>query len=100
VVVLVLDNDGGGIFEFLPQAAHRDVFEEVFATPLGMRMEDVAALYGLDFVLATERSYLEDALRRAFAAGRPTMVCARFTRQTSVEGHRACWRAAAAAVEG
>ena len=36
-VIVVLDNNGGGIFDFLPAAAHRDVFEEVFATPLDRR---------------------------------------------------------------
>src|SRR5262249_22931165 len=52
-VIVVLNNDGGGIFSFLPQAEHRDVFEELFGTPLGRRLEDVARLYGLAYHEAT-----------------------------------------------
>jgi 2-succinyl-5-enolpyruvyl-6-hydroxy-3-cyclohexene-1-carboxylate synthase len=94
-VVVVLDNDGGGIFNFLPQAEHGDVFEELFGTPLGLRLEDVAQLYDLDFCPVREAGELPTALRRAFASGRPTLVCARFDRAVSVRGHRACWAAVA-----
>src|SRR5581483_10100340 len=40
-VFVVLDNDGGGIFSFLPQADGRTHFEELFATPQHV---DLAAL--------------------------------------------------------
>ncbi len=94
-VVVVLDNGGGGIFSMLPPAAHEDVFEELFATPLGLRLEAVAALYGLPFELVEEASALTAALRRAFASDAPSLVCVRFDRTASVRGHRACWAAVA-----
>jgi 2-succinyl-5-enolpyruvyl-6-hydroxy-3-cyclohexene-1-carboxylate synthase len=49
VRVVVLDNGGGGIFEFLPQADQvgRDEFEAIFGTPVGLDLERVAALYDL-----------------------------------------------------
>jgi 2-succinyl-5-enolpyruvyl-6-hydroxy-3-cyclohexene-1-carboxylate synthase len=94
-VVVVLDNGGGGIFDFLPPAAHTDVFEELFATPVGLRWEDVARLYDLRFAPAAEPAGLQEALREAFASPQSTMVCARFDRAASVQGHRACWAAVA-----
>jgi 2-succinyl-5-enolpyruvyl-6-hydroxy-3-cyclohexene-1-carboxylate synthase len=94
-VVVVLDNGGGGIFDFLPPAAHTDVFEELFATPVGLRWEDVARLYDLRFAAAAEPAGLQEALREAFASPQSTMVCARFDRAASVQGHRACWAAVA-----
>jgi 2-succinyl-5-enolpyruvyl-6-hydroxy-3-cyclohexene-1-carboxylate synthase len=94
-VIVVLDNDGGGIFEFLPQAEHTDVFEELFATPLGLRLADVARLYGLDFCAVESPDELPAALGSALAAGRPALVAARFGRPASVSGHRACWAAVA-----
>jgi 2-succinyl-5-enolpyruvyl-6-hydroxy-3-cyclohexene-1-carboxylate synthase len=97
-LVVVLDNGGGGIFDFLPPAAHADVFEEVFATPTGLRWEHAARLYGLRFTEATDASALQDALRRALASEGSTMVSARFERRDSVQGHRACWAAVAEAV--
>jgi 2-succinyl-5-enolpyruvyl-6-hydroxy-3-cyclohexene-1-carboxylate synthase len=96
--VVVLDNGGGGIFDFLPAAAHTDVFEEVFATPVGLRWEEVARLYGLRFAEALDPNGLQRALREALRQEGSTLVCARFERKASVQGHRACWAAVAEAL--
>jgi len=100
VVIVVLDNDGGGIFGFLPQAAHPDVFEELFGTPLGLRLEDVARLYDLGFIPVDAVADLGPALSAALAGERSVMVSVRFDRQASVAGHRACWAAVAEALRG
>jgi 2-succinyl-5-enolpyruvyl-6-hydroxy-3-cyclohexene-1-carboxylate synthase len=92
-VVVVLDNDGGGIFNFLPHAEHGDVFEELFGTPLGLDMADVARLYGLDHLPVASADGLTAALRAALGSSRPSLVSARFGRPESVSGHRACWNA-------
>jgi 2-succinyl-5-enolpyruvyl-6-hydroxy-3-cyclohexene-1-carboxylate synthase len=96
--LVVCDNDGGGVFNFLPQAEHKDVFEELFATPLGLDLSQVARLYGLVYSPVTDRSGLEPAIADAIAAPTPTMVAVRFKREDSVTGHRLCWEAAAAAL--
>ena len=97
--LVVCDNNGGGVFNFLPQAEHQDVFEEIFATPLGLDLSQVARLYGLVYSPVTERSGLEPAIADAIAAPTPTMVVVRFKRQDSVSGHRLCWEAAASALK-
>jgi 2-succinyl-5-enolpyruvyl-6-hydroxy-3-cyclohexene-1-carboxylate synthase len=98
-VLVVLDNDGGGIFHQLPQVEHTDVFEELFGTPLGLRLEDVARLYGLAFSLVTRPDELPGALGEAMASSQPGLVCVRFPRERSLAGHRACWEAAASALD-
>ena len=47
--VVVINNDGGGIFEFLPQAEllERSEFEALFGTPSGIEPERLAAVHGL-----------------------------------------------------
>ena len=50
MVIVLVNNDGGGIFSFLPIAEHPDVFERCFGTPHGMRFEPAASLFGLEFV--------------------------------------------------
>ncbi len=97
--VVVCDNNGGGVFNFLPQAEHPDVFEEIFATPLGLDLSQVARLYGLVYSPVSERSGLEPAIADAIAAPTPTMVVVRFKREDSVSGHRLCWEAAASALK-
>jgi 2-succinyl-5-enolpyruvyl-6-hydroxy-3-cyclohexene-1-carboxylate synthase len=98
--LVVCDNNGGGVFNFLPQAEHHDVFEEIFATPLGLDLSQVARLYGLVYSPVSDRSGLEPAIADAVAAPTPTMVVVRFKREDSVNGHRLCWEAAASALKG
>ena len=96
--IVVCDNNGGGVFNFLPQAQHTDVFEEIFATPLGLDFAQVARLYGLVYSPVTDRSGLEPAITDALGAQTSTMVVVRYKREDSVNGHRVCWEAAAAAL--
>jgi len=97
--LVVCDNNGGGVFNFLPQAEHQDVFEEIFATPLGLDLSQVARLYGLVYSPVSDRSGLEPAIADAIAAPTPTMVVVRFKREDSVSGHRLLWEAAASALK-
>jgi 2-succinyl-5-enolpyruvyl-6-hydroxy-3-cyclohexene-1-carboxylate synthase len=97
--IVVCDNNGGGVFNFLPQAEHQDVFEEIFATPLGLDLSQVARLYGLVYSPVSDRSGLEPAIADAIAAPTPTMVVVRMKREDSVSGHRLCWEAAASALK-
>jgi len=96
--IVVLDNDGGGIFGFLPQAEHPDVFEELFGTPLGLRMADVARLYGLAYHEAGAPATLAGVLRHALAGDGVSLVRVPFDRAGSVAGHRACWSAVSVAL--
>jgi 2-succinyl-5-enolpyruvyl-6-hydroxy-3-cyclohexene-1-carboxylate synthase len=59
----VLNNDGGGIFEFLPQAEmiDRDEFESLFGTPSGIDPADLAAAYRLPHRRIESFSELEEA---------------------------------------
>lgn len=44
LLVIVINNDGGGIFSFLPQASLGDTFEPFFATPHGLDFAQASAL--------------------------------------------------------
>jgi 2-succinyl-5-enolpyruvyl-6-hydroxy-3-cyclohexene-1-carboxylate synthase len=61
---VVLDNDGGGIFSFLPQAesTDEDTFEQVFGTPPTSDLARVARGFGLRVFEVTARSELEMGL--------------------------------------
>ena len=47
LVLVVVNNDGGGIFSFLPQAAFAESFERLFGTPTGIDLAKLADVYGL-----------------------------------------------------
>src|SRR5207302_527382 len=49
LTVLCVNNDGGGIFHFLPIAEQRQHFESLFATPHGLDLQGAALLCGAEF---------------------------------------------------
>jgi 2-succinyl-5-enolpyruvyl-6-hydroxy-3-cyclohexene-1-carboxylate synthase len=95
----VVDNDGGGIFSFLPQAEAlaADRFEQLFGTPHGVDLALVAAAHG---VVAIEPATAEDlgAALRAGAAGGVQLVRVRTDRAANVEVHQELHAAVAAAL--
>ena len=60
VVFVVVNNDGGGIFHFLPVREHEPHFTPLFATPHGVEPERIGALFGLPW----ERVDIEDLSRQ------------------------------------
>ncbi|WP_022836787.1 2-succinyl-5-enolpyruvyl-6-hydroxy-3-cyclohexene-1-carboxylic-acid synthase [Salisaeta longa] len=63
VTVVVVNNDGGGIFHFLPIAEHTDVFEPYFGTPHGRSFTHAAATYQLPYAAPATPQALREALR-------------------------------------
>lgn len=59
--MVVIDNNGGGIFSTLPQRGVAG-FEEIFGTPHNLDLQKVAQGFGIETSLVTQRSELIDAL--------------------------------------
>ena len=78
LVVVVIDNDGGGIFHQLEQgrAEYADSFERVFATPLGRDLVAMARAVGLPARRVMDLAELDEALEEALAAGGVNVVVA------------------------
>jgi 2-succinyl-5-enolpyruvyl-6-hydroxy-3-cyclohexene-1-carboxylate synthase len=80
LVLVVLNNDGGGIFRYLPIARHEDVFERLFTTPHGLAIAPIARAFGLAVESPATRAALGRAVAKALARDRATVVevvCAR-----------------------
>ncbi|MFZ9882159.1 MAG: thiamine pyrophosphate-dependent enzyme, partial [Phycisphaerales bacterium] len=95
LVLVVLNNDGGGIFRYLPIARHDDVFEACFATPHGLEFAPVARAFGLAVESPRTRAAMARAVAKALRRGGATVVEVRCAREES-EGCRT--RVAQAAV--
>jgi 2-succinyl-5-enolpyruvyl-6-hydroxy-3-cyclohexene-1-carboxylate synthase len=61
--IVVVNNDGGGIFSMLEPAAFPESFERLFGTPHGTDLGLLARAAGLPYLLLDKASGLADALR-------------------------------------
>jgi len=93
--LLILDNGGGGIFHFLPQAEAlpEDEFEALLGTPAGIDPAAAAGLFGLSVATPASPAELTAAL-----AGDARMVVVRTDRRRNLELHRRLAEAATAAL--
>jgi 2-succinyl-5-enolpyruvyl-6-hydroxy-3-cyclohexene-1-carboxylate synthase len=98
VTFVVLDNDGGGIFSFLPQADLPEHFELLFGTPHGIDLVALGALYGLPAERIEKASAVVPALEAAVAAGGVRLLIVPTDREANVERHREAWQAVERAV--
>jgi 2-succinyl-5-enolpyruvyl-6-hydroxy-3-cyclohexene-1-carboxylate synthase len=67
--LIVVNNDGGGIFSMLEQAAFPGPFERVFGTPHGTRMRELAAAAGLPYRRIEQATELPEMLRSTGGRG-------------------------------
>jgi 2-succinyl-5-enolpyruvyl-6-hydroxy-3-cyclohexene-1-carboxylate synthase len=95
VRIVVIDNDGGGIFHFLPQEStlDSDEFEALLGTPRGVDTAKAAALFDLPHRRLGSLAELPDAL----AAG-TCLIEVKTDRHANVETHRAMAAAVQAAI--
>jgi 2-succinyl-5-enolpyruvyl-6-hydroxy-3-cyclohexene-1-carboxylate synthase len=91
LAIVLIDNDGGGIFDFLPVSREGAEYETHVATPHGLDFAHAAALYGCGWERAQDPDGFRAALGRALAAERTTIVCVRTERTENVALHRRVW---------
>ncbi len=89
VIIIVVNNDGGGIFHFLPIARYETHFEKYFAAPHGLRFENAAALFDLPYFQPGSISDFRDAHRRARNGDRSALIELVSDRRENAREHNA-----------
>jgi 2-succinyl-5-enolpyruvyl-6-hydroxy-3-cyclohexene-1-carboxylate synthase len=97
--IVAVDNDGGGIFSFLPIASTTEHFEALFGTPHGLDVGRAAALAGARLHTPAKLSELRAAVRESLAGGLH-LVHVRTDRARNVAEHAALHAAVCAVLEG
>jgi len=100
VVVVVLNNDGGAIFSFLPVARHKEFFETYFGTPQGLSFEHAAAMFGLGYEHPSTATEFVETYRAACARNTPSLIEVRTDREENVAVHRLLLEALSAELQG
>ncbi|HTC59691.1 MAG TPA: 2-succinyl-5-enolpyruvyl-6-hydroxy-3-cyclohexene-1-carboxylic-acid synthase [Solirubrobacteraceae bacterium] len=124
LTIVLIDNEGGGIFDFLPVAevkmargstrgvsrsgdslddqgseiAPQDIYTRHIATPTGLDFAQAATLYGLSHERVADVAGFRAALEQALAARDSGIIEVRTTRDANVELHRQVWNAVAGAL--
>ena len=98
LTLVVVNNDGGGIFSLLPQAADGDptTFERLFGTPHGVDIGGLATAYGVGHRLVRTPTELATEVRRPADGIR--LVEVRTDRSANAALHQRLRTAAAAAL--
>lgn len=97
-VIVIVNNDGGGIFSMLPVAEHASIFERYFGTPHGLTFEHAAALYGIPYARPESRTELRARIREALRSTESLIVEVRLERAAGAAHRRALLAEAVRAV--
>ena len=92
LTIIVVNNDGGGIFSFLPQADYPEHFEQLFGTPLGLDYSYTASLYNGHYQRVTDWQEFRIAVERGMQNGGLHIVEVMTERESNVRMHRQLWR--------
>jgi 2-succinyl-5-enolpyruvyl-6-hydroxy-3-cyclohexene-1-carboxylate synthase len=98
LTIVLLDNGGGGIFDFLPVAENelareQNIYTRHISTPTGLDFADAAKLYGLGHERAEDVPGFRAALERALDSEHSCIVEVRSEREANVTLHRRVWQA-------
>ncbi|MGP7819694.1 2-succinyl-5-enolpyruvyl-6-hydroxy-3-cyclohexene-1-carboxylic-acid synthase [Niallia sp. 01092] len=88
VTIFLINNNGGGIFSFLPQANHKKHFEALFGTPLDLDFKHLITMYKGQYELIEKWSQLEELLQKTTDSPKLRVFEIRTNRTENVEEHR------------
>jgi 2-succinyl-5-enolpyruvyl-6-hydroxy-3-cyclohexene-1-carboxylate synthase len=72
--IVLINNNGGGIFHRLPIAQFEPPFTELFVTPHDLQFEPVVRMFGADYIAASTREEVRLALSQALAAANTHVI--------------------------
>jgi 2-succinyl-5-enolpyruvyl-6-hydroxy-3-cyclohexene-1-carboxylate synthase len=99
LTIVLLNNDGGGIFHFLPVSTQADAFEEHVATPHGLQFDAVAALYGLGYERPQGIADFRAAVARSVRSRAANIIEVSTDREQNLALHRRLAEAVLGALE-
>jgi 2-succinyl-5-enolpyruvyl-6-hydroxy-3-cyclohexene-1-carboxylate synthase len=88
LIVIVLNNHGGGIFSFLPIAAQTDRLDECFATPQNFSIESAAKTFGLGYECPETNHDFTKVYTEALKGNRSLVIEVKSDRQENLRLHR------------
>ena len=91
ITILLINNNGGGIFSFLPQASHPNHFERLFGTPLDLDFSLAVEMYGGRFTSITNWERFSSTLLEDRKSKGLRVIEILTNREQNVKEHHDLW---------
>lgn len=92
ITIVIMNNDGGGIFSYLPQSTETNYFEHLFGTPTGLQFSHIANMYDAQYDAVHSKEAFQQALKQPKT--KDIRILEVFTdRQVNLNMHRKLWAA-------
>lgn len=91
VTLVLVNNDGGGIFSFLPQAKDPKHFDALFGTPVGIDFKPAVEMYGGVYELVGTERELKESLQASYKRSGLSVIEVRTDREENAVWHRKIW---------
>ncbi|MGP3562478.1 2-succinyl-5-enolpyruvyl-6-hydroxy-3-cyclohexene-1-carboxylic-acid synthase [Geobacillus sp. BK01] len=89
--IVLLNNNGGGIFSFLPQARHEGPFETLFGTPTDLSFSHAVEMYGGRYAAPRTWDEFRRCVVESLDKGGLNVIEVRTSRAENVQMHRFLW---------
>ncbi|WP_090085046.1 2-succinyl-5-enolpyruvyl-6-hydroxy-3-cyclohexene-1-carboxylic-acid synthase [Lentibacillus persicus] len=91
ITIVVINNNGGGIFSFLPQVNHEAHFETLFGTPLNIDIGDAVKMYGGTYEQPANEVELTKVLNQSYQHEGLSVIEVKTDRTENLQWHRTKW---------
>ena len=91
MTLVILNNDGGGIFSMLPISKQKDVFERFFGTPHGCEFSKVAAMFDLPYFQPENLEQLQNSFQEAWRSNKSSLIEVKTDREQTA-AHLLAWQ--------
>ncbi|WP_338449202.1 2-succinyl-5-enolpyruvyl-6-hydroxy-3-cyclohexene-1-carboxylic-acid synthase [Niallia oryzisoli] len=92
ITILLINNNGGGIFSFLPQASHPKHFELLFGTPLDLDFSKAVEMYGGQFTSISNWDQFSETLLQDRNKEGLRVIEIVTNRESNAAEHRKLWK--------
>ncbi len=83
--IIIINNNGGGIFRYIPGPTTLNECERFFETPHSVDIKSLSDAYGLDYLRACSEAELNEALRVLYSGDRPCILDVQTPRELNDE---------------
>lgn len=92
LTIILLNNDGGGIFNLLPIAKYTDTFEEFFGTAHGLDFAPIAQAYECQFISIQNWQHFRESVQNSLSTKGTQVLEIKSDRQRNKDLHLQIWQ--------